>query len=137
VAIHVAWGSPDGREWTYPQPTSLDGQHCQPVALGGDLLAAAYSHRRNPPGVRVALSRDFGRTWDPTAEIEVYGSGAGDEPNATGATTGKDYWNAMGAWQFGHPRGVALPNGDVFVVFYAGEGATRSARWARVAIEER
>jgi hypothetical protein len=134
VAIHVAWGTPDGREWTAPQPTTLDGQHCQPVALGGDLVAAAYSHRRNPPGVRLALSRDFGRTWQPRDEIEVYGSGAGDEPNATGAESGKDYWNAMGAWQFGHPRAVALPDGQVFVVFYAGEGATRSARWARVEV---
>jgi hypothetical protein len=134
VQIHIAWGSPDGREWTYPQSTTLDGQHCQPVALGGDVLAAAYSHRRNPPGVRVAVSRDFGRTWDPLDEVEAYGSGAGDEPNATRAESGRDYWNAMGAWQFGHPRGAALPNGQVFVVFYAGEGTTRSARWARVEV---
>jgi hypothetical protein len=141
VPIHIAHGSPDGRTWEAPRPTALDGQHCQPIALGGDLLAAAYSHRRNPPGVRVALSRDWGATWSarPTDEIEVYGSGAGDEPNATGAAgqnAGRDYWNAMGAWQFGHPRGIALPNDEIFVVFYAGEGATRSARWARVALEE-
>ena len=98
------------------------------------MIAAAYSHRRNPPGIRLAISRDFGRTWLAQAEIEVYGSGAGDEPNATGAASGKDYWNAMGAWQFGHPRAIALPGGQVFVVFYAGEGATRSARWARVEV---
>jgi len=134
VAVHIAWGSPDGQTWSYPQPTTLDGQHCQPVALGGDVLAAGYSHRRNPPGIRLALSNDFGRTWAPEDEVEVYGSGAGEEPNATGAESGKDYWNAMGAWQFGHPRGIALPNGEVFVVFYAGEGATRSARWARVEV---
>jgi hypothetical protein len=138
VPIHIAWASADGRQWTTPAPTDLDGQHCQPVALGGNLLAAVYSHRRNPPGIRLALSRDFGRTWHakPDDEIEVYGSSAGDEAFATGASSGKDYWNAMGAWQFGHPRGIALPNGEVFIVFYAGEGATRSARWARVAIEE-
>ncbi len=136
IQIHIAWGSPDGRTWTQPTPTTLDGQHCQPVALGGDLLAAAYSHRRNPPGVRLALSRDFGRTWDANDEIEVYGSGAGEEPSATGAASTRDYWNAMGAWQFGHPRAIALPGGEVFVVFYAGVGATRSARWARVAVEE-
>ena len=29
---------------------ALDGQHCQPVAIGGDDLVAVYSHRRNPPG---------------------------------------------------------------------------------------
>jgi hypothetical protein len=134
VPIHIAWGTADGRDWTEPRATTLDGQHCQPVALGGDVLTAVYSHRRNPPGIRLALSRDFGKTWDSTDEIEVYGSGAGEEPNATGAGSGRDYWNAMGAWQFGHPRGIALPHGQVFVVFYAGEGATRSARWARVEV---
>ena len=77
---------------------------------------------------------DFGRTWDPADEVEVYGSAAGDEPSATGAASELEYWNAMGAWQFGHPRGVLLPNGQIFVVFYAGEGATRSARWARVEV---
>ena len=40
----------------------------------------------------------------------------------------------MGAWQFGHRRGVLLPNGEVFVVFYAGEGATRSGALARVEV---
>ena len=134
VAIHIAWGSPDGRSWTAPQPTTLDGQHCQPVSVGGDGLVAVYTHRRSPPGIRAARSRDFGRTWEAADEVQIYGSGAGDEAFATGAESTRDYWNAMGAWQFGHPRGVALPNGEVFAVFYAGEGATRSARWARVEV---
>jgi hypothetical protein len=134
LPIHIAWGSADGRRWTLPGATTLDGQHCQPVAIGGDRLVALYTHRRNPPGIRAALSHDFGRTWDPKDEVEVYGSGAGDEPSATGAASELEYWNAMGAWQFGHPRGALVPNGEVFVVFYAGEGATRSARWARVEV---
>ena len=134
VPIHIAWGSPDGLQWTSPGVTTLDGQHCQPVAVGGDRLVAVYTHRRRPPGIRVALSRDFGHTWDAADEIEVYGSAAGDEPSATGAASELEYWNAMGAWQFGHPRGALLANGEVFVVFYAGEGATRSARWARVEV---
>jgi hypothetical protein len=130
---HISWGTPDGREWTEPQPTILVGQHCQPIAIGGSSLVAAYSHRRNPPGIRVVRSDDFGRTWDMGTEVEAYASGAGDEPNADGGSQA-DYWNAMGQWQFGHPRGVYLPEGEVFVVFYAGEGATRSARWARVEV---
>jgi len=135
VPVHIAWGTPDGRTWTVPRPTTLDGQHCQPVAIGGDRLVAVYSHRRNPPGIRAIQSNDFGATWDETGEVEVYGSEAGDEPAAAGAASERDYWNAMGAWQFGHPRGVALPDGQVFVVFYAGSGATRSARWARVEVD--
>ena len=44
----------------------------------------------------------------------------------------EEYWNDMGAWQFGHPRGALLPSGEVLVVFYGGSGTTRSGRWARV-----
>jgi hypothetical protein len=133
--VHVAWGSADGRTWSPPQPTGLAGQHCQPVAVGGDVLVAVYSHRGQPPGIRAALSRDFGRTWDADAEVRLYDSPAGDEPGSGGPRAQKDYWNDMGEWQFGHPRGVATADGRVFAVFYGGQGQTRSGRWARIEVD--
>jgi hypothetical protein len=134
VDVHVAWGSPDGRSWSEPVGTGLPGQHCQPISLGGDRLVAVYSHRGDPPGIRAVLSDDFGRTWDRASEIVVWASDAGTEPGAGGPRTQDAYWSDMGAWQFGHPRGVRLPNGEVLVVFYAGSGNARSARWARLAV---
>ncbi len=134
VDIHIGWGTADGRSWTAPVGTHLPGQHCQPIAVGGDRLVAVYSHRRAPPGIRAVQSADFGRTWDRSTELALYASDAGGESGAEGARAQRDYWNDMGAWQFGHPRGVLLPSGDVFVVFYAGTGVTRSARWARVSL---
>lgn len=132
VDVHIAWGSSTGREWTAPIGTGLPGQHCQPISLGGDRLMAVYSHRNDPPGIRAALSEDFGRTWDRGTEIVVWASEAGAEPGADGARAQDEYWNDMGAWQFGHPRGVRLPDGQVLIVFYGGSGLTRSARWVRV-----
>jgi hypothetical protein len=132
VDIHVAWGTPDGLSWTVPTGTGLAGQHCQPIAVGGDRVVAVYSHRSNPPGIRAALSEDFGRTWDPAGEIVVWASDAGTEPGAGGPRAQDDFWNDMGAWQFGHPRGALLPSGEVLVTFYGGSGVTRSARWARL-----
>ena len=106
LPIHIAWGSPDGREWTSPQPTTLDGQHCQPIAIGGDVLVAAYTHRRNPPGVRVVRSAatSAGRGTG-HRDRGVRPAAPATSRTPTGADSGKDYWNAMGAWQFGHPRG--------------------------------
>jgi hypothetical protein len=132
VDIHISWGSPDGRDWTVPTGTGLPGQHCQPIALGGDRLLAVYSHRGDPPGIRAAFSDDFGRTWDRSAELVVWASDAGDEPGAGGPRAQKDFWNDMGAWQFGHPRGALLPSGEVLVTFYGGSGIARSAHWARI-----
>ena len=39
----------------------------------------------------------------------------------------------MEAWRFGHPRAVQLPDGEVFVVLYAGDDQAKSALWDRVA----
>ncbi len=134
VDVHIAWGTADGRTWTDPVGTGLPGQHCQPISLGGDRLLAVYSHRHEPPGIRAVLSEDFGRTWDRAGELVVWASEAGDEPGSGRSRAQDEYWNDMGAWQFGHPRGVILPSGEVLVVFYGGSGVTRSARWARVRV---
>jgi hypothetical protein len=132
--VHVAWGTPDGRTWTVPVATGLPGQHCQPISLGGDRLVAVYSHRGDPPGIRAVLSEDFGATWDRATEIVVWASDAGAEPGSGRPRAQDEYWSDMGAWQFGHPRGVCLPSGEVLVVFYGGSGVDRSARWARLRV---
>ena len=134
VDVHIAWGTADGRRWTEPIGTGLPGQHCQPISLGGDRLIAVYSHRGDPPGIRAVLSEDFGRTWNRAGELVVWASEAGREPGSGGPRAQEEYWNDMGAWQFGHPRGAVLPGGEVLVVFYGGSGVTRSARWARVRV---
>ena len=104
------------------------GQHCQPIALGGDRLLAVYSHRSSPGGIHAALSEDFGRTWDRDRELVVWASEAGDEPGSGAPRAQEEYWNDMGAWQFGHPRGALLPNGEVLrrVLRRDGEHAQRS-----------
>jgi hypothetical protein len=43
-----------------------------------------------------------------------------------------DSWQCLKAWRFGHPRGVLLPDGTIFVAYYAGDGVTTSMRWARI-----
>jgi hypothetical protein len=130
VDIHIAWAGPDARRWSQPEGTGLTGQHCQPIPLGGERLVAVYAHRRDPPGIRAAISDDFGRTWDRSREVVVYASPAGAEAGASGPRPIADYWDDMIAWRFGHPRGVLLPSGEVLVVFYAGDDRSQSVRWA-------
>lgn len=132
--IHIAWGSPDGREWTTPRPTGVLGQHCAPIPIGGDSLVALYAHRSNPGGIRARMSRNFGRTWDSESDISVYRSGTGAEQGVGAARNQEDYWQDMGAWTFGHPAGTLLSDGEILAVFYGGLSATRSARWARIRI---
>jgi hypothetical protein len=132
---HIAWGSPDGGTWSAPRPTGLPGQHCEPVALGGERLLTLYVHRRNPPSLRAVLSEDFGCTWRRETEIACYHSPVGTESGMEAEPRAFDaFWQDMMAWRFGHPRGVRLPDGDVFVAFYAGDGNATSMHWARLSV---
>ena len=109
------------------------GQHCQPIALGGDRLAALYVHRHDPPSIRLVLSDDFGRSWDRDNELVVYASGLGVEAgHATDERAFEDFWQDMMAWRFGHPRGVLLPDGDLFIAYYAGTAEASTMEWVRV-----
>ena len=132
---HIAWGSADGRQWSEPRSAGLPGQHCQPLSLGGDRLLAAYPRRRDPPGIVLSLSEDFGCTWDRSRDLVVHDSTEGTEAGAGDARFDADLWSDMESWRFGHPRAALLPNGEVFVVYYAGGREVKSARWARVEVE--
>ena len=134
VDIHIAWGSPDGRTWTVPIGTGLRGQHCQPIALGGDRLLAVYSHRADPPGIHAALSEDFGRTWDPATEVVVWASDAGTEPGADRPRPRRTSGTTWAPGSSGIHAARSCANGEVLVTFYGGSGVARSARWARLRV---
>ena len=49
-----------------------------------------------------------------------------------GKVSAGEFWQSMMAWRFGHPRGVLLPNGDIFVAYYAGDAYSQSVHWVRI-----
>ena len=137
IDIHICWGEPDARSWTTPVGAGLIGQHCQPIALGGDTLLAVYPHRGEQlPGIYTSISDDFGKTWDRERDLVVYEyeSSSEREPGGHGPRTQKEKFADMAAWRFGHPRGILLPDRTVFVVFYAGDDLIKSFHWARIEI---
>lgn len=93
---------------------------------------AVYARRKDPPGIAASISYDFGVTWDRSRDLTVYNSAEGTESGAAGSRNQKDKWDDMIAWRFGHPRGLRLPDGNVLVVYYAGDDVVKSACWAIV-----
>jgi hypothetical protein len=49
VNVHVAWGSPDGKEWTAPQDAGFAGQIAFPPVLPDGRVLACYVHRHDCP----------------------------------------------------------------------------------------
>lgn len=131
LPVSIAWGTPDGRTWSEPISTGLPGQHCQPVPLGGERLLAVWSHRELP-GIVASISDDFGRTWDRSRDLVLFRSDAGREPGAGEREDLAGYLQSMIRYHFGHPRAVALPDGDVFAAWYQGTDDVKDVAWARI-----
>jgi hypothetical protein len=144
VAMHVAWGSPDGRSWTAPVSTGITGQICAPLWLPGGRVFAAYVHRHHPPSLRAILSPDAasaraGQTWSAFEELVFYEKERGGQESGMGGKRDfGDYWADMSIWTFGHPAAVVLEDpdvrevGDVLVAYYAGDETSMSIHWARI-----
>ena len=129
---HIAWGTPDGTSWTYPSDTGFAGQIPRPLIASGGRALAVYVHRHWPPSLRAVLSPDYGKTWDVPNELVFYEHAAGAQAGMDGKRDFADYYADMRVWSFGHAEPGLLPEGTVFVAFYAGDAQSLSIRWARV-----
>jgi hypothetical protein len=103
-----------------------------PIPLGSDRVLFVYPDRKVVNRIGASLSDNFGKTWDAASQLAVYESAVGTESGARGKRSQQELWDDMKAWRFGHLRGVLLPNGEVLVVFYAGDDAYLDVRWARI-----
>ena len=119
VAIHLAWGQPDGTSWSVPTSTSIQGQVVAPLFLDDDRLLLVYVHRHDPPSIRAVLSNDRGATWQLEEEIIIHDCQGHNQQGMKGRRSEAEYWADMTRWTFGHPRSVRLSDGQVFVVYYA------------------
>lgn len=134
--IHIASGSPDGKRWSQPRPTGIQGQICAPLALPDGRVFAAYVHRHQPPGLRAILSHDGGQSWRTDGELIFYEKlRGGSESGMGGPRAFADYWADMSIWTFGHPVPLLLPDGDVMVAYYAGDESAMGIHWVRIRVE--
>jgi hypothetical protein len=127
--IHVAWSADGGRVWTYPTSTGLEGQHCWPIPLADGRLLAAVQQRHDPQGIVLYLSEDGGQSFDLTSETWVYRHHGFSAGAADGSSSTSEYFDDMDAFTFGQPTGVAFPDGNALVCYFAG-GRHRTAIYA-------
>ena len=118
-----------GRTWSTPRPTNLMGQMCAPVALADGRVAAVYAYRREPQGIRVAITKDLEHYSDETVVFDAGAEAILGSPDNTSLALNM-------AQGFGRPGGRLLPDGDLLVFYWGTRGGVSHTRWARLSVED-
>ena len=128
LEARVAWSADEGRSWSETLTTPLLGGPINPITLRDGRVLVAYARRASPAGIRIAVSHDGARTWDPSDEIVLYDgdrrvvSRAPGSAGSPGAVT-DPLWGSMWGWTFGSPCPVESDDGSVLVAFFASDHA--------------
>jgi hypothetical protein len=131
VEIHSALSRDSGRSWSKPRSTRVAGQINAVCELADNRLLMFYVHRHAPASLCVRLSTDHGETWNASDEFVVYSKKQDQNTESTGAES-TVYFQEMVAWTFGWPNAIPLPNGEVMLCYYAGDGNCSAVHVARL-----
>jgi hypothetical protein len=126
--IHQRISSDHGRTWSAPEDLGMADQAGPPAVLPDGRVVLAWVDRFGSHSIRARVATTVAAPFDPASEVVVYTHGS---PAKQDAKTG-DLLAEMGVWSFGLPAVTALPDGDVLVVYYAGDTAAMDIRWARL-----
>ena len=119
--------SAEGRTFSQPRPTGLQGQTTKLHVLADGTVLALY-RRDDRPGLWANRVRIDGDSWINLEDQAVWqGAPSGMAGDGTGADELVDL-------QFGFPQMLSLPNGDVFAVFWCQEDDIRNIRWFRIRV---
>ena len=117
-----------GHTWSAPEDLGISDQAGPPAVLPDGRVVLAWVDRFGSHSIRARVAAAVDAPFDPASEVVIYTHGnQAKRDDKTG-----DLLAEMGAWSFGLPSATALPDGDVLVVYYAGDNGAMDMRWARL-----
>lgn len=126
--IHRRISTDHGLNWTAAEDIGFADQAAIPAILPDGRVVLAWVDRFGSSAIRARLADSVGSAFDPASEVVVYDHGSSE---TAGADTGEALAE-MDVWSFGLPSAVALPDGDVLVVYYAGTAEHMDLHWSRL-----
>lgn len=129
--IHARRSTNCGLDWSPMWDTGVPGQPAQPVRLADGRLAMVYVDRTDSPVIKLRTSDDQGRQLPPDTELTLFAQH--DERGFSHPGDMQTAWDEMYDFALGLPATALLPDGDLLVVFYAGQsGDKTSIHWVRL-----
>ncbi len=128
--IHRRISADGGRSWSAPEALGFADQAARPAIRADGSIVIAWVDRFGTQSIRARYAPALDAPFDPASEVVIYQNGHGE---AASSDTG-DMLTSMDVWSFGLPYAEALPDGDVLVVYYAGEPGALDVRWVRLRV---
>jgi len=129
--IHLSFSHDNGRHWSLPQDTNITGQIAHPVLLEDGRIVLLYIERFETRSIRALVSDDLGKSF--YGDFVVYEQSK-SQPAPLQKATAAEYLQEMDAWTFGRVDALAEPNGDIAIVFYAGNREATNIYWSRLRV---
>jgi len=129
--IHRRISADGGGSWSAAEDLGFADQAGRPAMLPDGRVVLPWVDRFGTHSIRARLASAIDAAFDPASEVVLY-TLEQDRPAATGDDTTGALLAEMALWTFGLPYAVALPDGDVLVVYYVGGAATMDVRWAKL-----
>ncbi|MFN8446718.1 MAG: sialidase family protein [Caldilineaceae bacterium] len=130
VNIHRRLSHDHGYRWSAAEDLGITDQAGPPAVLPDGRVVLPWVDRFVTHSIRARLAADVAAPFDPASEVTLYTHGGeAKRDDKTG-----DLLAEMGLWAFGLPFATALPNGEVLVVYYAGNNQMMDIRYVRLAL---
>jgi hypothetical protein len=126
--IHRRISSDGGMSWTAPEALGFADQAARPAIRPGGSVVLAYVDRFGSKSIRARYAPALDAPFEAGSEVVIYSHA---QAEAASSDTG-DMLASMDLWSFGLPFAEVLPDGDVLVLYYAGEPKALDIRWARL-----
>lgn len=127
--IHRRVSDDNGHTWSKAEDLGITDQPSHPAVLPDGRVVLAWVDRFQTATIRARLANTLDAPFDPGSELVIYRHGDSSRAAADGAL-------GLSPWSFGLPFAEALPDGDVLVVYYAGDDVTLNIRYARIRVLE-
>ena len=130
--IHRRVSQNHGASWSAPEDIGIADQAGRPAILADGRMVLVWVDRFATRSIRVRSAEHVAAPL--TEESEIVLHTLEPPPVTTGDGTLGAALADMGLWSYGLPSATALPNGEVMVVYYAGEPDRMDIRWARLSV---
>lgn len=129
--LHRRISRDSGKSWSEPEDLGFSDQAAHPAILPDGRVVLAWVDRFKTQSIRARIAPDIYSPFDPASEIVIYQHHANFKKQSANLS---DDLQEMGLWTFGLPHCTAMPNGEVFVVYYAGDTSTMDIHFSRIVI---